>query len=265
MKKTLTTTLMILAAVLLVFTGCTPKEVIGEEPAATTMTAAAPAVSDGSEDLTIDFQVNLAEDDDANHFTFAGNIRYLAADNDHYDAVTGASALRSTEVFQAYLYDVEGKNTMSSGLRGLFLFGVNPYAQVEGDSLNAYKSSDGTITIQYAHRGSAYRIITDSSGKLALPGGSFDRRAIGYISGHDPQVISTDFSSDGTSAGIDWKKVWDSGTPDGKEIGDSGKKTGPIARYAESPDAMYIFDGVLDVTLENDILKISGVLTAVKQ
>jgi len=260
MKKTFFKLFLIaIIAMPLLFTACSGKS--DDSMAA----APAPAKSDGSEDLTIDFQLNLADNDDNNHFTWAGNIRYMAADNDHYDAATGASALGSTHLFQAYLYDVEGENTMSSALRGLFLFAVNPYEQQVGDNLGVSKASDGTITIQYAHRGSAYRIITDNKGTLSLPNGTFERRAVGYIERGAPQVISTDFSADGTAATIDWGKVWDSSTADGKEIGDSGKKTGPITPYGASKDAMYVFDGDLDVTLEGDILTIAGVLTAVEQ
>ena len=244
--------------------GCAPRtaETVVEKIEAPAMAA---AVSDGSEDLKIDFQTNLAMDDPDSHFTFSGNIRYMAADMDKHDAVTGASALGSTHLFQAYLYDVEGKATMSGGLRGLFLFGVTPHTQVTGDNLNASKSSDGVITIQYAHRGSAYRIVTGKNGELSLPGGTFLRRNIGYIVGGGPQVISMDFSADGTAATIDWDKVWDPKVADGKMIGDTDKKTGPIINYGASSDAMYVFDGTLDVSLDADILKISGSLTAVKQ
>ena len=55
----------------------------------------------------------------------------------------------------------------------------------------------------YAHRGTAYRIFdtTDKTGKLQFPNGSFESRAIGYIVGGGPQVISKDFSADGTESG----------------------------------------------------------------
>lgn len=266
MKKTTLLSLIVLVLlVTITVIGCS-KPAAPAAPVASAAPAAVKAapVSDGSEDLKIDYQVNLAKDDADNFFSFSGNIRYMAVDKDHADAVAGASALGSTHLFQSYLYDVEGKTTLSSGLRGLFLFGVNPYSQVVIDNLNASKAADGTITIQYAHRGTAYRIKTDASGNLVFPDGVFESRAIGYIASGAPQVISKDFSADGTAATIDWAKVWDSSVADGKLVDDTTtKKTGKIVKNAASADSMYYFDGKLKVTLENDILAINGALTAV--
>ena len=260
MKKSINVVLLVLFVLALSFSvmGCA-------KPAAPAAPAAAKApVSDGSADLKIAYQVNLAQADAENYFSFAGNIRYMAVEKDQADAVTGASTLGSTHLFQAYLYDVEGKATLSSGLRGLFLFGTNPYSQIAVDNLNASKADDGTITIQYAHRGTAYRIVTDKSGKLSFPNGSFEMRNIGYITGAGPQVISKDFSTDGTATTVDWAKVWDSKVASGKLVDDkSTKKTGDITRNADDPASMYYFDGTLMVTLENNILGINGTLTAV--
>ena len=104
------------------------------------------------------------------------------------------------------------------------------------------------ITIQYAHRGTAYRITTDKSGKLLFPNGSFESRAIGYIQGAGPQVISKDFSADGTAATIDWAKVWDSSVAGGKAVDEkSTAKTGNIAKNIAAADAKYVFDGALQL------------------
>jgi hypothetical protein len=236
-------------------------------PAPVVATSGAP-VSDGSQDLKISFQVNTAKGDVANNFiTFAGNIRYMTVTKDQFDAVSGASKFGTTELFQSYLYDVEGKLTMSSGLRGLFLFAVSNYAQLTADDLNVTKAADGTITIQYAHRGTAQRITTDATGKLAFPNGKFEQRAIGYISGANPQVISKDFSTDGTAAKIDWAKVWDSSVAGGKLVDDKNAtaKTGNIVKGNADPASMYYFDGALAVTYVNSILKIEGALTAVRR
>ncbi len=268
MKKiTMITVVLVLAAALFV-TGCAKPEPevvekIVEKIVEVPVEAPAP-VSDGSADLNIDFQLNLAEGDVNNYFTFTGNIRYIAVDKDHADEVSGASALGSTHLFQPYIYDVDGKRTLSGGLRGAFLFAVTPYTQIEGDAFNASKAADGTITIQYAHRGTAYRIITDKSGSLAFPNGIFEQRAIGYISGAGPQVISMDFSTDGTAATVDWAKVWNSSTPDGNLVdANSTKTTGPIVDSADDPTSMYYYDGALAVAIEGDILTIEGSLTAV--
>jgi hypothetical protein len=225
--------IILLSMIMLVITGCSKAE---------TSTVQA-AVSDGSEDLVIDFLVSLDGKESMNHFNWKGNIRYMTAE-DSYDAESGASLVGSTHLFMSYLYDVEGKNSMSTGLRGLFLFGVNGTSQVEGDNLNALKNSDGSIVIRYVHRGTAYQFITDSKGILSLPDGKIEKRAIGT-----PQELEAEFTSDGTAKGVDFEKVFSS-----KAVADGA-----------SPEAMYFFDGDLKVTLENGLLAIQGVLTAVRQ
>lgn len=263
MKK-MTWLFYVALVVMIAFTaiGCAKSEPAALAPAAAPVATAVP-VSDGSQDLKISFRLNVAEADPQNYFSFAGNIRYMAVDKDHADATTGASDQGSTHLFNAYLYDVEGKATLSSGLRGLFLFGVTPYDQIVTDNLNAYKTNDGKVVVQYAHRGTAYRITSDSNGKLNFPNGSFEMRPIGYIASGAPQVISKDFAVDGTSATIDWTKVWDSSVAGGKVIEGSDKKTGTISKNIAAADAQYFFDGTLDVALENDVLTINGALTAV--
>ncbi len=211
------------------------KEVIKE-----VVVAPEPPVSDGSADLTIDYQVNLAGADD-NHFTWKTNVRYMAAE-DMYDAATGASAAGSTHLFMMALYDIEGKATMSSGLRGLLLFGSNPGSQTLGDNLNASKGADGSITIQYVHRGTAYKFITDSKGVLSLPETTSVTRKIGT-----PKEIESAFTTDGKATGVDFATVWAS----------------DVVAAGADPASMYYWSGDLQVTLEGDILKIAGVLTAV--
>jgi len=231
MKKTLLTILIVMIAVLgLVSCGGNKEEAAGTN------------VSDGSEDLLIDFEVNLAGNDADNYFTWKTNVRYMAAE-DSYDSASGASVAGSTHLFMMALYDVEGKVTMSSCLRGLFLFGVNGADQVASDNLHAMKNSDGSITIQYVHRGTAYRFVTDKNGVLSLPETTSVSRKIGTTANE----IEPAYSSDGTPAGVDFDKVFSS----------DAKNEGADA------ESMYFWDGDLKVSLSNDILKITGVLTSV--
>lgn len=238
MKKNLTVLFLILSVIVLGFTACSPSKTT---EAAVTTPVAAPAVSDGSEDLIIDYSVNVAGSDEGNFFHWKGNVRYMAAD-DNFDATSGASTLGSTHLFMMYLYDVEGKETMSSGLRGLFLYGVNGAASTKGDNVQASKASDGAVTIQYVHRGTAFRFTTDKSGVLSLPDGMMESRKIGT-----PKEIEAAFTSDGTAAGVDYAKVWSS---DVKPAG-------------ANPESMYFWDGDLKIALTGDIMTISGVLTSV--
>jgi hypothetical protein len=219
-----------------------------------------------AQDLTIDYQYNLRRADTANFFTFSGAIRYLAADKDTLDATTGASAKNSTELFQGYRYDVKGKNTFPDGLRSLFLFAVAVADQRDVDNLTVTKANDGTITIQYVHRGTAYRMVTDKNGVLSLPNGNFQKRGVGYISGSNPQVIHSDFSRDGSAGRIDFGKVWDASIAGNKEIASGvATRTGVITPDVAAADAMYYWQGDLKVTFESNILRISGGLTAVKR
>ena len=261
MKKSLSLLLTLL--VLFVLVSCSKPAPTAQ---ASAVTPAAPT-SDGTSDLKVDFRLNTAQADTENYFSFSGNIRYMAVDMDKVDATTGASVLGTTHLLQAYLYDVEGKTTFASGLRGLFLFGVNPYDQIAIDNLTVSKAVDGVITMQYAHRGTAYRIKTGTDGKLSFPNGGFEQRTIGYIQGAGPQVISKDFATDGTSATVDWAKVWDTGVAGGKAVDDKNDKakTGNIVKAGSDPSSQYYFAGELPVTFENNILTIKGSLTAVSR
>ncbi|GHV96334.1 hypothetical protein AGMMS50293_26540 [Spirochaetia bacterium] len=117
------------------------------------------------------------------------------------------------------------------------------------------------ITIQYAHRGIAYRIVTDAQGRVSFPRGAYSARTIGYIQGANPQVISRDFSSDGTAAKIDYAKVWDSKIAGGNSIpGNANAKTGTIINDWED-STIFRWSGNLQFTFDRNILKITGSLT----
>lgn len=220
-----------------------------------------------AQDLRVDFQLNAAAADPANnYFSFIGPIRYMSANKDQVDATTGASKLKSTANFQPYRNDVKGQVVFPDGLRGLFLFAVSPYKTLTDDALAVNKASDGTITIWFVHRGTAYEIVTDRNGRLTFPAGNFRKRNVGFIVGAGPQVLSRDFSRDGTAATIDWNKVWDSRIPGGKEIAaGNNARTGDIVPDLVAAGAMFHWDGALQVTLDRNILKIVGGLNAVKR
>jgi hypothetical protein len=219
-----------------------------------------------AQDLKIDYQCNVVSDDPANYFSFSGPIRYMSAEKDTLDATTGASKAGSTHFFQPYLLDVKGKNALPNALRGTFLYAVAPKTQRIDDNLTVSKAADGVITIQYIHRGTAYRLATDKAGKFSFPKGDYSSRPIGFIAGAGPQVLGSDFSPDRTAAKADWKKIWDPKTPSGKEVkAGVAAKTGPIADDNGVADAMFGWMGSLQVSFDGKILKISGGLNAVKK
>jgi hypothetical protein len=131
--------------------------------------------------------------------------------------------------------------------------------------LHVYQEGPG-IVLDSGHRGVAYRIRTDERGNISFPRGSYVMRTIGYIRGEGPQVLSTDFSSDKTAAGVDWRKVWDPRTPSERPV-DSGSTstTGPVQNDYGDMMAMFNWDGTLEVRFENSILTITGVLRPVKR
>ncbi|MFQ3620146.1 MAG: hypothetical protein SNJ78_04270 [Spirochaetales bacterium] len=219
-----------------------------------------------AQDLTIDYQFNVAAPDRANYFTFKGPVRYMLAEKDTFDAGTGASQKASTKMFMPYLFDVKGKQVFPTGLRGLFLFAVAPDDLRREDNVTVNRAPSGVITIQYVHRGTAYKIETDTQGLLTFPKGNFVRRTIGFIQGQNPQVLSSDFSSDGTAARVDWARVWNASIAGGKEIRPGVPvRTGAITDDNGVDDAFFQWQGTLQVTFERNILKIAGGLNAVKR
>ena len=227
---------------------------------------AAAFVSAQNLDLKIDYQFNVTANDSGNYLTYSGPQRYGAADKDTYDAATSASKQHSTPLFStAYQVDIAGKAAFPTTVRGLFLYPVAPPTQRTDDNLTVTKASNGVITVQYAHRGTAYRLITDAQGRLSFPKGNNVSRTIGYIVGENPQVISKDFSSDGTAAKIDWSKVWDTSIPAGTAItgpnAPANAKTGAVTNDWET-SSIFHFAGFLQFAFDGKILKINGSVRA---
>ncbi len=214
-------------------------------------------------DLTIDMQVNTAAKDYAkNYLTFKGANN--SVDKDQFvlaaDGTSGASKMLSTGLFNSYRFDVKGKKTMPGGLRSLLLYPVADDGTRTGDNLTVTKAADGVIVIRYVHRGTAYEMITDKSGRLELPANTYRMRKIG----HTDNTIHPDFSATGKVAAVNWAKVWDAAIADGKQVGATASKTGKIAADAVDSE-FFTLQGSLQVTFEANILKIAGELNAVKK
>jgi hypothetical protein len=219
-----------------------------------------------AQDLKIEYQYDITGTSRTNYFTFTGPIRYMAVDKDHYDGRTGASVHGSTEKFQPYRYDVKGRTAIPGGLRGLFLFAVAESDQPKIDNLQVDKASNGVITIQYAHRGTAYRITTDRNGVISMPNAKLEERTIGFIQSAGPQVISRDFSRNGQASTIDYGKVWSSSVAGGKPVqAGSDRKTGDIKSVSADSDSMFYWSGDLKVTFVGNTLSITGGLNAIER
>jgi hypothetical protein len=223
----------------------------------------------GAQELKIEYQYKVTGPDGANFLTFTGPLRQVAVNKDALDAASGASKQKATALFTAYQTDVLGKAAFPGGLRGLLLYPVAPQTIRTDDNLQVSKAANGSITIQYVHRGVAYGIVTDNAGKINLgPSGATSgtqilMRTVGYIQGAGPQVLHSDFSPDGTAARVNYGAVWNPSTPSGKPVGN----TQTSSRVPDSPDpaSLFYWTGSLQVSFDNNILKISGTLKAVKR
>jgi hypothetical protein len=218
------------------------------------------AVTLSAADLTIDYQMNTVAQDYANNYlTFQGKAVSVAKDQfaPGADAVSGASKLESTAMFNIYRFDIFGGKLLPGGLRSLFLYPVADDGTRTGDGLTAIKNADGSLMIRFIHRGTAYQLTTDKTGKLTLPGAVVKTRRIG----HTDNLISTDFSRSGKVADVDWRKVWNSSIADGKSIGGTTSKTGKITDDVAT-STVYVWSGDLQLAFDGKILKINGALNA---
>jgi hypothetical protein len=224
-----------------------------------------------AQELKIDLQYKVTGPDSGNFLTFSGPLRYIEARGDTYDAKTSASVQRSTRFLSAYQTDMLGKTVFPAGLRGLILFPVAADNIRIEDNLQVSRAAGGAITVQYVHRGVAYGIITDNTGKINLgPAGptastQMYQRTIGYIQGAGPQVLHSDFSPDGSAARVDYGKVWNTGITADKNTGSTQNKTGPRITDGPANTSLFYWIGALQVSFDNSILKISGTLKASKR
>ena len=220
-------------------------------------------------DLSVDAKIDLSGPvPGASYFSFKGNLISVdkaGVDPAKLDALSGASLpADTTELWNMYRPDVKGKSTLPGGFQSLMKYPLSSAPQYAADLPKAWKNADGSITIQYHHRGTAYKFTTDKEGRLSFPVGDFKLRKIGNGPPAEQVqcVISKDFSADGTVAGIDWAKVWNPATPDGTVIaaGNTGR-TGKITDDKGS-SLLYLFAGSLQVTLNGSVLTVKGDLNA---
>jgi hypothetical protein len=202
-----------------------------------------------------------AQDYAGNYLTFKGAVNSVEKDQfaAGTDATSGASKLASTEVFNAYRFDVKGRPTMPSALRFVLLYAVANDGIRTGDNLKVIKAAGGGITVRFVHRGSAFEIVTDAAGKLLLPATGMKNRRIG----HTDNTISTDFSPSGKTADVDWKKVWDTSIADGKQVGTTATKTGKVTADTATSD-MFQWEGAYQLAFDGKLLKITAALDAKK-
>ena len=207
-----------------------------------------------------------AADLSASYLTVKGSGE--SVEKDTIDVATGASLAKGTEVLNSYRNDADGKNTLPGGIQSLLKYGVSPAVDFATDNLQVAQAADGVITVQYIHRGTAYKMVSDASGVFALPG-NYQKRAVGALV-NEEQIVSKDFSATGLAKDADWAKIWDASVPAGTLVAtvknDDGTekefKTGEVvADVAASAKA---YTGSFQLTLTGSVLNIKGDLSQAK-
>jgi len=214
-------------------------------------------------DLTVESQFNITGKDATKSFlTVKGptaSVDKDSVDPAKVDAVGAASLKKGTEVWNTYRADAAKAGNFPLGFQNLVKYGVSNLAQFKSDGLSVVKAADGVITIQYAHRGTAMKIVTDKKGKLDLEKGTQLKRTIGFTTG-ESQTFGTDFAPSGTISDINFAKVWDTKIAGGKEVGKV--KTSDI--MPDTAASKTAFVGTVQFTLKGDILNIKAELNMKK-
>ncbi len=217
-------------------------------------------------DLSVEAQFSVTGKDATKAFLTVKGAQG-SVQNDTIDAVTGASRSKGTEIWNLYRSGADNKPALSGGLQSLFKYAVSPVKQFEADALSVTKAKDGVITVQYIHRGRAYRLSTDKEGTITLPYVG-QARTIAVLNTDGTNIVAKAFSPTGRAADVDWAKVWDSTVPDGAVIAKvsdaNGKvtevKTGKLSDDAATSAGAY--SGTVKMTFDGTWVHLVGVLKA---
>ncbi len=220
-------------------------------------------------DLSLEAQFNLNGKDLTKSFmTVTGpGVSVL---KDTVDTVTGASKNKGTEVINSYGKGADGKSTLPGSIQSLFKYGVSPEIDFLKDKPVASKAADGTITVQYLHRGRAYKMVSDKNGVFNLPNGDYKSRVVAVLLKDGFNSVAKEFSPTGKVDDINWAKVWDTSIPAGTLLARStaadGKvteiKTGAVVNDLAASSTPYT--GALQLTLNGTFLTIKGDLNLKK-
>jgi len=214
-------------------------------------------------DLSVEAQFNLNGKEPTKSFLSVKGSG-ASVTKDTVDTVTGASKNKGTEVLNSYRNGADGKSTLPGGIQSLLKYGVSPESQYLADGAIASKAADGTITVQYLHRGRAYKMVSDKKGIFSVPAGNYKSRVIAVLQKDGTNMIAKEFSSTGKIADINWAKVWDTAVPAGTLLATStaadGKvteiKTGPVMDDLALSSTPYV--GSFQLTLTGTFLTIKA-------
>lgn len=232
-----------------------------------TLTSCAPTMAKA--DLALEAQFDLTgKNFDKAFLTVQGTGESVLKDS--VDVATGASKMKGTEVLNSYRSDAEKKSLLPGGIQSLVKYGVSSETSYLQDRPNASKAADGVITVQYLHRGRAYKMISDAKGQFTVPSGNYVSRVIASLQPDGFNLIAPEYSATGKVEDLDWAKVWDSSIPAGTLIEARTADDGKITEFktsgvvADVPTSAKPYAGTFQVTLEGSFLTIKGDLNLTK-
>jgi len=197
-----------------------------------------------AQNVTIDMRYNVIQSEPSrDYFNWSIGSKGI---KDSYDAITGASAARSTREFDAVRYDTMAtrRYTMPRGIRHLLLFPVASRRYNDNFYLTV-ENVGRKLIIRFILYGTVYQIQTDDNKKIDISNSCFWAENItennSLVSVLRPQYVKTGANPNNMNA-LDWSKI--NLVPDTAEVGASRK-----------------YSGILTAGYNNGVLTINGVLT----
>ncbi|MDR1127555.1 MAG: hypothetical protein LBL06_05445 [Treponema sp.] len=203
--------------------------------------AAAFALS--AQELTVDMRYNVLRSEPSRDYLnwTSGNKRV----QDSYDAVTGASAARSTREFDSIRYDTmtSRRYTLPVGIRHLLLFPVTARRTADDFHLSVQEVGQ-KLRIRFIVYGTVYQIQTDDDKKIDLGAGCFMAENIterySAVAPLKARYVKPGGNANDMNA-LDWDKI-------------------NLVPDTAAPAASRKYTGFLTAGYSNGVLTINGVL-----
>jgi hypothetical protein len=199
-----------------------------------------------AQEVAIDMRYNvLRPEPSRDYFNWTLGHRRI---QDSYDAVTGASAARSTREFDAVWFDAPAtrRYTLPHGFRHLMLFPVAPQRYTDNFHLTVQEEGQ-RLRIRFMVYGAVYQILTDENKRIDMSAGCFLAENItesyALVSPLRARYVKPGGNASDINA-LDWEKV--NFVPD-----------------TAAPNASRKYTGVLTVGYTNGVLTVKGVLNPV--
>jgi hypothetical protein len=197
-----------------------------------------------AQNVTIDMRYNVIQSEPSrDYFNWSIGNKGI---KDSYDAITGASAARSTREFDAVRYDTmtNRRYTMSRGIRHLLLFPVASRRYTDNFYLTV-ENVGKKLIIRFIVYGTVYQIQTDDNKKIDISNSCFLAENItesnSLVSAIRPQYVKTGANPNNMNA-LDWNKI--NLVPD-IAVSNASRK----------------YSGILTADYNNGVLTVNGILT----